>query len=177
VIQFNGHIKRQHQTPGLKQEPSLAENNALGVTLYSDSPSPWSRVMISSDEIFVNYTLAHLLRSSDQWDQTVVSGIDRTLSDQCFLALATSYFGNEHREKMLVDRGFRRYGTALKGLHEALCDVSKSKTYDVLESVIVMALFEVIQFLDLFDLNTDIHRCSCQIVLMDGLAIPWVWND
>ncbi|KAF2490866.1 hypothetical protein BU16DRAFT_136300 [Lophium mytilinum] len=144
VIQFEGHTKRQQQTPELKQKSPMVEESALEVTRFSDPLSPWSRIMIPSDDIFVNYTWAHLLRSSDQMDQTVVPGVDRTLSDQCFLALATSYFGNEHCEQGLVQRGFRRYSSALKGLHEALCDVSKSKTYDVLESVIVMALFEML---------------------------------
>lgn len=94
------------------------------------------------DDIFVNYTLAHLLRSSDQVEQDV-TGIERTLANQCFLALATSYFGGEHKEKSLVERGLQRYGVALKGLHDAMGNSSKMKTYDVLESVIVMSLFEV----------------------------------
>jgi hypothetical protein len=150
VIQFQGQSKPPQQAPELKQNSPTVDENALEVTFSSDPSSPWSKVIISSDEIFVNYTMAHLLRSNEYMEQTVVPGVDRTLADQCFLALATSYFGNEHREQALVKQGFQRYSSALKGVHEALCDASKSKTYDVLESVIVMALFEVMPFRHLF---------------------------
>jgi hypothetical protein len=143
VIQFDGHTRKQQQAPESIEESPIAEENVLGLTLFSDPPSPWSKIVISSDEIFVNYTWARLLKSSDQMDQTVVPGVDRTLSEQCFLALATSYFGNENREQAVMERGFQRYGSALKLLHEALGSASKSKTYDVLESIIVMSLFEV----------------------------------
>ena len=150
VIQFQGRpIKRQRHTLKLKQETPMAEDKSLSATRFLDLSSPWSKVMIPPDDIFVNYTLAHLLKSSDQMDQIAIPGVERALADQCFLALATSYFGNEHREQALVKRGFQRYSSALEGLHEALGDVSKSKTYDVLESVIVMALFEVFLFLGL----------------------------
>jgi hypothetical protein len=144
VIQFDGQAKRQPQTLELKQESLEVEENGLAVMQSPNLSSPWSRITIPSDEIFVNYTLAHLLRSSDQMDIVIVPGVERTLSDQCFLALATSYFGNEHRDQTLVKRGFQRYGSALKGLNEALSDISKNKTYDVIESAVVMALFEVI---------------------------------
>jgi hypothetical protein len=121
----------------------VTENESLEVTPFSDPSSPWPKITIPSDDNFVNYTLANLLRSIDHMDQIAIPGVDRMLADQCFLALATSYFGNEHHEKSLIERGFRRYGRALKRLNEALCVESKSKTYDVLESVSVMALFEV----------------------------------
>jgi hypothetical protein len=142
VIQFDGHSKRQQQTSESRQESPVLGGNALAVMHFAGSPSPWSKIIIPLDDIYVNYTMAHLLRGSDQTEH-VVPGVNRGLSDQCFLALATSYFGNEHHDQAIVERGFQRYGSALKDLHQALCHVSKSKTYDVLESVIVMALFEV----------------------------------
>jgi hypothetical protein len=157
VIQFDGQTKRQQRTLPLKQKSPKAEEKALEVTLFSNPLSPWSKITISSDDIFVNYTLAHLLKGSDQVNQIVVPGIDTTLSDQCFLALSTSYFGSKHGEHALVERGLQRYGSALKKLHEALADATKCITYDVVESVIVMALFEVILFLDMFHFNIDIY--------------------
>ncbi|KAJ0374630.1 hypothetical protein COL26b_007097 [Colletotrichum chrysophilum] len=51
-------------------------------------------------------------------------------------------FGLDNRQKPVVQRGLRKYGTALKALNNALGDPKGSRSFDVLEAVIVMALFE-----------------------------------
>lgn len=90
----------------------------------------------------MNYTLAHLFKGNEQVDPTALY-VERALSDQCFPALATSYFGSEHREKAVLEQGLQRYGSALKDLNTALGDLERCKTYDVLEAVTLMSLFEV----------------------------------
>jgi hypothetical protein len=103
---------------------------------------PLHSIALIEDDVFINYTLAHLLKGSESLDPST-KFVDRKLADQCFLALATSYFGHEHREHSIVERGLRRYGTALSELHRALTDMKRCTSYDVLESVILMAFFEV----------------------------------
>lgn len=93
------------------------------------------------DDIFVTYTHKHLLRESE--DIVVKPGTDRTITGKCFVALATTMFGLDNRQKPVVQRGLRKYGTALKALNNALGDPKGSRSFDVLEAVIVMALLEV----------------------------------
>lgn len=111
------------------------------------------------DEIYVTYTLTHLLRGVDEEDPS--QGVQRTLSDQCFMALATTYFGTQHQEKSVFEHGLQRYGKALKDVNMALGDPGRVIGYDLLESVVVMALFEVssLPFLGaLFASHVDMRR-------------------
>ncbi|KAH9231667.1 hypothetical protein K456DRAFT_1870658 [Colletotrichum gloeosporioides 23] len=94
------------------------------------------------DDIFVTCTHKHLLRESE--DIVVKPGTDRTITGKCFVALATTMFGLDNRQKPVVQRGLRKYGTALKALNNALGDPKGSRSFDVLEAVIVMALFELL---------------------------------
>ncbi|KAF9869724.1 hypothetical protein CkaCkLH20_12767 [Colletotrichum karsti] len=94
------------------------------------------------DDVFLTYTHTHLLREGD--DIVVQPGTDRTITTKCFVALATTIFGLDNREKPIVQRGLRRYGVALKALNRALSDSDDCRSFDVLEAVIVMALFELL---------------------------------
>jgi hypothetical protein len=67
------------------------------------------------------------------------------LVEKSFLALSTVFFGLDHHEKSVVNRGFRRYGNALGLVRQALGDQSRYQSFDLLESIIIMALFEVWQ--------------------------------
>ncbi|KAF2665108.1 hypothetical protein BT63DRAFT_85356 [Microthyrium microscopicum] len=144
IIQFNGQPEQQPSTPKTEPELQIVDTIENKTGLLSSSWSPWSKVAMPTDDLFVSYTLAHLLRGSYQLDDIYVPEVDRVLSDTCFLALATSYFGNDHREQAVVQRGVRRYSSALKGLNEALHDDSKSRTYDVLKAVLLMATYEML---------------------------------
>lgn len=111
------------------------------------------------DEIYVSYTLTHLLRGVDE--ETPSQGVQRTLSNQCFMALATTYFGTQHQEKSIFEHGLQRYGKALKNVNMALGDPGRVIGYDLLESVVVMALFEVSSlsfFGALFASHVDMRR-------------------
>lgn len=93
------------------------------------------------DDIYVAYTMTHLLRGADEAAR--LRGVERPLSDKCFIALATTYFGTQHHEKIISEYGLQRYGRALKDVNRALGDERRVVGYDLMESVVIMALFEV----------------------------------
>lgn len=70
-------------------------------------------------------------------------GINRTITGECFLALSTTYFGLKHQDKMITARGLLKYGGALRIVHEALAKDDASRSFDLLEAVMIMALIEV----------------------------------
>lgn len=70
-------------------------------------------------------------------------GIDRAITGECFLALSTTYFGIKHYETAVTTRGLTRYGAALHTVHGALADDVASRSFDVLEAVMIMAVIEV----------------------------------
>lgn len=104
------------------------------------------QISLPSDDIFVQYTRSRLLRGIDVTDPVVSSTAERVLVEKSFLALATTFFGLDHHEKSVISRGFRRYGNALGFVHQALGDQSQYRSFDLLESIIIMALFEVWHF-------------------------------
>lgn len=93
------------------------------------------------DEVYIAYTLTHLLRGVDE--DVPVQGVQRNLYNKCFTALATTYFGTQHREKSIFEHGLQRYGRALRDVNTTLGDRAKAMSFDTLESVVVMAVFEV----------------------------------
>ena len=104
--------------------------------------SPWKSLTIDLDEVFVVYTNTHLLNGEGAHPSAM--HVERKLADQCFLALATTYFAHDHHEKGLFERGLTRYGSALSNLHSALSDPRRHSSYEILESVILMTLFETL---------------------------------
>lgn len=140
VIQYNGSSKVQ-KIPASSLQAS-AKDALISQILNFGNASPWQSIAPKPDDVFVSYTLAHLLKGNESMDPTA-NLVDRKLADQCFLALATSYFGHDHYEKRIVERGLQRYGVALNELHSALADAKRCTSYDILESVILMSFFEV----------------------------------
>ncbi|KAF2753173.1 hypothetical protein EJ05DRAFT_505362 [Pseudovirgaria hyperparasitica] len=94
-----------------------------------------------TDDIYECYTRLNLLQGQTH-EPLVASGFNRSLLKKCFNALATTYFGAKHRQEKLVSHGLQRYGSALRDLNEALGDNEKRSRYDVLESVLVLTIFE-----------------------------------
>ncbi|KAI1081890.1 hypothetical protein F5B20DRAFT_36744 [Whalleya microplaca] len=98
------------------------------------------RLSLLEDNVFTSYTYTKLLM--EDVHDSVLHGVDRQLAGQCFLALSTTYFGAEHQQPALVNRGLRQYGSALKELNGALSSQSRCRSSDVLVSITIMALFE-----------------------------------
>lgn len=98
-------------------------------------------ITIPEDDILTSYTFSHLLKGQDQ--DPIVNGIGNNLTKICFLALSTTFFGAEHKETSLVQRGLHRYCFALKELQKALGDQRRHDSVDLPHAVVVMALFEV----------------------------------
>lgn len=93
------------------------------------------------DDVYASYAISYLLHESE--DVVVSPDANRTLTNKCFVALSTTIFGIDKKEPDVLQHGLYRYGTALKALNRALSDPQESRSFDVLEAIIVMAVFEV----------------------------------
>lgn len=127
IIQFDGHRRRKI---------SPASVNSLFGT----------HMPLFSEDIFVEYTKARLLQGPQVPEIILPSGMDRSLFNKAFKALATTFFGVEHKEKSVLNQGLLQYGDALSNVHQALGDPSRYHSYDLLESITIMTLFEVRSF-------------------------------
>jgi hypothetical protein len=96
---------------------------------------------VAHDDLYQAFTHSHLLTGIEAI--LVDPGVDRAITGECFLALSTTYFGIKHHEKAVTTRGLSRYGAALQTVHEALADEVASRSFDVLEAVMIMAVIEV----------------------------------
>lgn len=124
IIQFDGRQRR-------KISPASASS------LFN------THIPLFSDDIFVEYTRSRLLQGPQIIEISLPSGMDRSLFNKAFLALATTFFGVEHKDKGVLNQGLLQYGDALNNVHKALGDSSRHQSYDLLESITVMTLFEV----------------------------------
>jgi hypothetical protein len=106
---------------------------------------------VAHDDLYQAFTHSHLLTGIEAI--LVDPGVDRAITGECFLALSTTYFGIKHHEKAVTTRGLSRYGAALQTVHEALADEVASRSFDVLEAVMIMAVIEVCSIVDLLILN------------------------
>lgn len=63
--------------------------------------------------------------------------------NQCFLALATTFYGISHAHQSLMHEGRRLYLRALEAVNATLCNSSGSRIIDALGSVAALCLHEV----------------------------------
>jgi hypothetical protein len=165
VIQYDGrcHMSKSppKASPKLREKEKLERMEQTDAVMKAERPKEpqslfqtepimilESLVCMPVDDIYVSYTLTHLLRGQENMEP-ILKGLDRTLSDKCFLALATTYYGATHHEKVVSESGLQRYSGALKELNQALRVGKRVGSYDLLESVIIMTLFEVSSLLSL----------------------------
>ena len=106
--------------------------------LVQGIPKP---LTVPHDDMYQAFTRSHLLTGVEAI--SVDPGIDRVITGKCFLALSTTYFGIKHHEKAVVTQGLSRYSTALQTVHEALIDEAASRSFDLLEAVMIMQVIEV----------------------------------
>ncbi|QYT05891.1 Zn(2)-C6 fungal-type domain-containing protein [Trichoderma simmonsii] len=150
IVQYDGRSGRavSSNTSSIAQAIS---NIAMGQDVNSSGAShldsmnptaPWSiyRPQMPHEDIFVTYTVSQLLE--DGADVSSMPGSSGGLAKQCLVALSTTYFGIAHMEKEILRRGMSKYGKSLRTLNQRLGDQSASRTLDVLQSIMIMALFE-----------------------------------
>ncbi|KAK1635579.1 hypothetical protein BDP81DRAFT_322140 [Colletotrichum phormii] len=130
-IQYNGH-RTTHDATDVSDMHEI-----IPIQIAQPYVTPWSM-----DDVYASYAMDHLLHESEE--VVVKSGTNRTLTNQCFIALSTTIFGIDQKEPQVLQHGLHRYGTALKALNRALSDPKESRSFDVLEAIIVMAVFEMI---------------------------------
>jgi hypothetical protein len=75
--------------------------------------------------------------------------------EQCFMALATTFYGLGHSQKCLVYDGRRQYHQALKMVNRSMSNSHAHGTLDLLTSVVALCLHEVDNFLTCSLFHTD----------------------
>lgn len=100
---------------------------------------------ISQNEVFLNYTRAKLLQDLHEDDANVLSmpEIDHHLGDASLLALATIFFGTEHQDTAVVQRGLQKYNGVIQEINSALGDNVRYQSCDVFDAIVTMVLLEV----------------------------------
>lgn len=102
---------------------------------------------LDTNDVFIQYTRSKLFGglNSDEVAAPTYEALrqERAQNNREFLALATAFFGIEHKEKRLVSRGFHQYGQSLEYVHRALGDSTLYGSVELLESIATMSLFEV----------------------------------
>jgi hypothetical protein len=118
--------------------PLLDEQGLVKVspTLGAISPMP-----ISYDDVVLTFTHMNLLPRTDKIP--VAPDISRTITSECFVALAYTYFGAKHNARNITQWGLQKYSRALTTVHTALTSRDVARSFDVLEAITIMALIEV----------------------------------
>jgi hypothetical protein len=100
---------------------------------------------IPQNELFLNYTRTNLLQDlvADDVEARSIPGIDHRLGDASFLALATIFFGTEHRDTAVVRCGLREYSAVIQEINSALADGVKCQSSDVFDAIVTMVSLEV----------------------------------
>ena len=102
--------------------------------------------------MYITYTRKYLLSGANGPPQMqnpyAIPGLSSTsenppLTEKCLRSLSLCFFGNEHGLWDLTTQGMQLYGVALKELNEALSDPERVQSIEVLESVMLLSLYEV----------------------------------
>jgi hypothetical protein len=104
------------------------------------------------DDVCTAFTRCNLLPENGHI--VVPESVDCTITAQCFLALSYTYFGVKHREQGITQDGLRKYGKALSLLNGCITKSSAAQSFDVLESIMIMAMIEV-SISSIFKIITD----------------------
>ena len=109
-------------------------------------------VSVPPNELFLNFARARLFQGPDA-EEIISPEMDNSLTEASFLALATIYFGAEHKNISLTERGLHRYSHAIEQINRALSDPVRRLSLDLLGAIVTMSLLEVP------------HHCSRQMLL------------
>jgi hypothetical protein len=90
----------------------------------------------------VNYTRANLLHNIDS-DGIEALETGCRLSDASLLALSTIFFGTEHGDSAVVQRGLQRYNSTIEDINAALRDSAYFHSTDLFNAILTMSLLEV----------------------------------
>ena len=98
------------------------------------------------DEFCIAYTKRFLLRGGPVHLAIKIVDFDERnakhgLLRDALLTLATTFFGNQHKDNSTRQKGYRLYGSTLKSLNQALC-TEEAKSDDVLLCVVTLGLLE-----------------------------------
>jgi hypothetical protein len=176
VIQYRGKSE-QDLRPKLGRNTEVQSKTDALVTLSNPQDAvaqsltsfcPTFQVLPSEDDVFTSYPFMKLMHGQER--ASVSPGVSRgQVSEKCFLALSTAFFGAEHKQATLVRLGFHRYGAALVEVKSALGDSMQCHSYDLLESVVIMALIEVSR--------ASIGQCleiKYQVFVLNNTTVPGI---
>lgn len=89
---------------------------------------------------FISYLVTNLHGPMKVMCQSLVP---RTAGEQCFIALATTFYGLGKTQKPLMDDGRRHYLRALRMVNAIISENSCAGTADTLSSIFALCLHEV----------------------------------
>lgn len=130
---------RAFRSVGDLHDHSISQNRTLTLVASSNRGSEIVRsIGLDQYDVFAAFTVSKLLPTQE--GLSIAPGI---IADEAFAALAATYFGIKQQERSIAEFGFERYSKALKTVHIALVDENQSRSDDLLEAVMIMALIEV----------------------------------
>ena len=142
-----------------------AVQTAAGSLVFLPSIKATLNLSAHKENIYISYTKTNLFQGgvvSQQYGAmldtpNLFNSPTLSLVEQCLLSLAKTYFGSQHQEPDILREGLALYTTSLKALNEALGDPMRIKSDEVLESVVVLGLFEVRSTTDVQTYISDNH--------------------
>jgi hypothetical protein len=139
IIPYN---KRRNTAPSRKN--SCNDPNARAFVQQVEKTGQTNAILtlpVSYDDVFTAFTNLKLLPGTEKI--VLPPEFDRTITEQCFLALSYTYFGAKHQDKGITQHGLQRYGQALGTVNRALIQHDAAQSFDVLEAVTILAMIEV----------------------------------
>jgi hypothetical protein len=124
-----------------KQEVYSIDGARTAATGDLPSSKLMMKLPLSRDDVCTAFARRNLLPENGHI--VVPNSVDRTITAQCFLALSYTYFGVKHHEHNITQDGIRQYGNALTVLNDSLAKTEVVRSFDVLESIMIMAMIEV----------------------------------
>ncbi|CAO2653383.1 Nn.00g027940.m01.CDS01 [Neocucurbitaria sp. VM-36] len=140
IIPYRGGVNSSSSVAQPRDEVLTSATDWRSASISPDCYSIDTRRFFPNDDLFSTFTHLHLIPGHEEI--VVAPGTERAMAGQCWLALSTTYFGIKHQDRAITQYGLRRYGSALTSLHKALEDLGGSRSFEVLEAVMIMGLVE-----------------------------------
>lgn len=124
---------------GLHDRTRITQSRTAAPLASSNSGSVIAPTLkLDQHDIFASFTISKLLPTQE--GLSIAPGV---ITNEAFAALAATYFGIKQQETSIAELGFKKYSNALKIVHTALVDEQQSRSDDLLEAIMIMALIEV----------------------------------
>lgn len=164
------HYERQNPDQVVSEagDSSPQDYHSLALAARKQSPSLLGPMLaIPQNEIFLNYTRTHLFRHLDEDDRKVhhMPELGHHLGGASMLALATIFFGTEHQDRAVIQRGLQKYSGVIQEINATLGDAVRCQSSDLFDAIGTMVLLEVSRY--------DYHLCSKHLLTLDFSPVSY----